>query len=105
MFQAGRSMEKPETTNSMMDLWFVGGSPYAVAGIWAGYPNYDQAMNDKDNRHKTLWSQIMSEYLATKESKSFSDDPSVYAASYCTETGKLALAWGLHQHNDGMVHQ
>lgn len=82
---------KTGTTNSMMDLWFVGGSPYAVAGIWAGYPNYDQAMNDKDNRHKTLWSQIMSEYLATKESKSFSDDPSVYAASYCTETGKLAL--------------
>lgn len=82
---------KTGTTNSMMDLWFVGGSPYAVAGIWAGYPNYDQAMNDKDNRHKTLWSQIMGEYLATKESKSFSDDPSVYAASYCTETGKLAV--------------
>ena len=82
---------KTGTTNSMMDLWFVGGSPYAVAAIWAGYPDYDQAMNDSDNRHKTLWSEIMTEHLSTKESKSFSDDPGVFSASYCTETGKLAV--------------
>ena len=82
---------KTGTTNSMMDLWFVGGSPYAVAAIWAGYPDYDEAMNDTDNRHKTLWSQIMTEYLANKESRSFSDDPAVFSASYCAETGKLAL--------------
>ena len=75
----------------MMDLWFVGGSPYAVAGIWTGYPNYDHAMNDSDNKHKILWSQIMTEYLSTKETKSFEDDSNVISATYCEETGLLAL--------------
>ena len=82
---------KTGTTNSMMDLWFVGGSPYAVAGIWTGYPNYDHAMNDSDNKHKILWSQIMTEYLSTKETKSFEDDSNVISATYCEETGLLAL--------------
>ena len=75
----------------MMDLWFVGGSPYAVAAIWAGHPNYDKQMNDRDNGHKLIWQEIMSKYLETKEQKSFTDDPNVFSASYCNETGDLAV--------------
>ncbi len=82
---------KTGTTNSMMDLWFVGGSPYAVAAIWAGHPNYDKQMNDRDNGHKLIWQEIMSKYLETKEQKSFTDDPNVFSASYCNETGDLAV--------------
>ena len=64
---------KTGTTDDIYDSWFVGESPYAVAGVWIGYETprtvtyYTAAKN--------IWKAIMSQYLADKPNKDFSFDP------------------------------
>ena len=79
---------KTGTTDDNYDSWFIGGSPYAVAGTWIGYkipesvPYYTAARN--------IWRTAMSRYLANKTVKDFNFDPSVKTATYCEITGRLA---------------
>lgn len=79
---------KTGTTDNNNDSWFVGGSPYAVAGTWIGYkipesiPYYTAARN--------IWRTIMSQYLEGKAVKDFVFDQSVKTATYCEVTGRIA---------------
>lgn len=83
---------KTGTTDENRDSWFIGGSPYAVAGIWTGYET-PTAMSDNDSRNSlTLWKEVMVRYLEGKEPKSFEFDSNVISATYCEVTGKLASA-------------
>lgn len=79
---------KTGTTDSDKDSWFVGGTPYAVAGIWTGYTNPSRLYNT--SAAKYLWRDIMKQYLQDKQRMSFTFDPNVISATYCTDTGKLA---------------
>lgn len=81
---------KTGTTDNTYDNWFVGASPYAVAGIWQGH-DYPATINqEEEGKNHILWSEIMTEYLKTKEHKEFSIPDTVTAQKFCRETGLLA---------------
>lgn len=79
---------KTGTTDDDYDSWFIGGTPYAVAGIWTGYETPSRLGSTGDAAR--IWQYVMSEYLADKEVKQFTMDSEVISALYCTETGLLA---------------
>ncbi len=79
---------KTGTTNENKDSWFIGGTPYAVAGIWTGY--LTPATLDKTSYAATTWKTIMTQYLKDKEKLTFQYDPNVVSAAYCKVTGLLA---------------
>ena len=82
---------KTGTTNDNKDSWFVGGTPYAVAGIWTGYKT-PKVLNSTYETPvaKAVWKNIMVQYLKDKEKKSFDLDPDVVPVVFCTESGLLA---------------
>lgn len=79
---------KTGTTQDRKDLWFIGGTPYAVGGVWTGYASYKRQMDDEDIAKK-IWKNIMSQYLENKEAKQFTLDSDMISAKFCVETGKL----------------
>ena len=81
---------KTGTTDEDRDSWFVGGTPYAVAGIWTGYETPKTLSNSNTAWAKKIWKNIMTQYLKGKEKLSFQYDPNVISAAYCTDNGKLA---------------
>ncbi len=81
---------KTGTTNENKDSWFVGGTPYAVAGIWTGYPKPATIDGTSATYAATTWKSIMTKYLKDKEKIKFTYDPNVVSAQYCTKTGLLA---------------
>ena len=81
---------KTGTTNDNKDSWFVGGTPYAVAGVWTGYKMPKTLSRYETPVAKKLWKNIMKEYLKDKEKKEIPKDPDVISALYCTESGDLA---------------
>ncbi|XOQ49209.1 MAG: Penicillin-binding protein 1A [Eubacteriales bacterium] len=85
---------KTGTTNDEKDSWFIGGTPYAVAGIWTGYLTPKHLTNT--TYAVSTWKKIMSKYLQNKPKVKFTYDPNVVSAYFCTKTGLLA-----NPHTDG----
>lgn len=81
---------KTGTTDNTYDNWFVGASPYAVAGIWQGHDIPGTINQEEEGKNHVLWSEIMTEYLKTKEHKNFDIPSTIIEQKYCTETGMLA---------------
>ncbi|MGX8701574.1 transglycosylase domain-containing protein [Caproiciproducens sp.] len=79
---------KTGTTNDEKDSWFIGGTPYAVAGIWTGYLTPAHLANT--TYAAATWKNIMASYLKNKEKLTFTYDPNVVSARFCTVTGLLA---------------
>lgn len=79
---------KTGTTNDEKDSWFIGGSPYAVAGIWTGYLTPAHLTNT--TYAASTWKTIMAKYLQNKAKLKFTYDPNVVSAMFCTKTGLLA---------------
>ncbi|MBW7573403.1 transglycosylase domain-containing protein [Caproiciproducens faecalis] len=79
---------KTGTTNDEKDSWFIGGTPYAVAGIWTGYLTPAHLTNT--TYAATTWKGIMASYLKNKEKLKFTYDSNVVSAKFCTVTGLLA---------------
>jgi penicillin-binding protein 1A len=83
---------KTGTTDNYKDLWFVGGTPYAVAGVWTGYSTPRTVEKGAArNVAKKIWKNIMKEYLSGKEKKTFQFDPNVVSAKFDKKTGLLAV--------------
>ncbi len=79
---------KTGTTNWQNDLWFVGGSPYYVAGCWYGY---DTPAVVSDNKLALrLWGSIMQEIHEDLPAKEFPVSSKVEIHYYCEETGLVA---------------
>ncbi len=80
---------KTGTTDSSCDNWFVGASPYAVAGIWAGHESSIPIPVDEQSKVHFLWRDIMKEYLEGKTQKSFSLGGDVVQHNYVISDGGL----------------
>lgn len=78
---------KTGTTNENKDSWFIGGTPYAIAGIWTGYLT-PAKINNTTNSAAT-WKSIMTQYLKNKKKIKFTYDPNVISANYSLKTGLL----------------
>ena len=81
---------KTGTTDSNKDSWFIGGTPYAVAGIWTGYAIPRATAEYQASFAKKIWKTIMSKYLENKGKKTFEFDPNVVSATFCKDSGLLA---------------
>ena len=62
---------KTGTTDSSCDNWFVGASPYALAGIWAGHDVTKPIPASEDHKAHYLWRDIMAEWLKDKPVKNY----------------------------------
>lgn len=82
---------KTGTTDADKDCWFVGGTPYAVAGVWTGYSTKPRTVLDQ-GAAKRIWKTIMTKYLSGKEKKTFQFDPNVVSAAFDAKTGLLVPA-------------
>ncbi len=80
---------KTGTTDSSFDNWFVGASPYAVAGIWTGHSNPGKIAESEQSKVHVLWHDIMEEYLQGKEKKIFSLSQNVEQHNFSKTTGNL----------------
>lgn len=83
---------KTGTTDYTFDNWFVGASPYAVAGIWQGHDIRSTINPNEEGKNHILWKDIMEEYLKNKEHKGFDIPDSLIQADFCRETGLLATS-------------
>ncbi|MBR2579267.1 MAG: hypothetical protein IKE41_03945, partial [Clostridia bacterium] len=78
---------KTGTTTDDYDSWFIGMSPYAVAGIWTGYDN-PKRIHDTPAAIR-IWKAIMTKYLDGKPKIDFKYSDGVTTANYCKTSGKL----------------
>ncbi len=81
---------KTGTTDASCDNWFVGASPYAVAGIWTGHETSYSIALEEQGKCGYLWRDIMAEWLEGKEHTSFNLSNNVEQHTYCKTTGLLA---------------
>lgn len=80
---------KTGTTDDSCDNWFVGASPYAVAGIWTGHSTSSPIAIDEQGKCGYLWRDIMEEWLKNKESKSFNLSDNVEQHNFYKSSGLL----------------
>ncbi|HAN43846.1 MAG TPA: hypothetical protein DCP97_00500, partial [Ruminococcaceae bacterium] len=82
---------KTGTSSNDYDHWFIGFTPYYVAGVWLGYDT-NISINYKPNPYPAmvLWRNIMSGIHSKLPTKDFQYNQNVVAAEYCIETGELA---------------
>lgn len=81
---------KTGTTDDAYDLYFVGGTPFCVAGLWNGY-EYSAELTDS-NTCKVTWRAVI-EYLNENydwSDKSWVLSDNVTQRLFCRSSGKLA---------------
>ena len=83
---------KTGTTDNSCDNWFVGASPYAVAGIWTGHSTNSPIAIDEQGKCGYLWRDIMEEWLKDKESKSFTLSDNVEQHNFYKSSGLLSYS-------------
>lgn len=79
---------KTGTTDDDKNSWFIGGSPYALAGIWTGYETPTRIRDT--SAAIRIWRSVMAGYLNNMDKKDFVDDPSVKSMYYNSYSGLLA---------------
>lgn len=81
---------KTGTTDDTKDLWFVGATPFCVAGIWNGYKNPAELSNS--GIAKTTWFAVIQHLLEKYDwsGKSWVLSENVTEHMFCRSSGKLA---------------
>ncbi len=85
-----RIFAKTGTSNSVNDLWFVGGTPYYIGSCWCGYDQQQKISNSKIAQ--VLWGNVMSKIHKGLKEKSFPESDYTVDRYYCTKTGNLATS-------------
>ncbi|MBQ9468438.1 MAG: transglycosylase domain-containing protein [Clostridia bacterium] len=108
VFSAG----KTGTTSKNCDKWFIGFTPYYLAGVWFGYEKAQSLSNFAGNPAMKIWDYVMTELhnanvfvknpdgsydynsdrSGNKIAKTYADvqDSGVLTAEFCCDCGKLA---------------
>lgn len=81
---------KTGTTDDDYDLYFVGGTPFCVAGVWNGY-TYSRELGD-GNMSMRIWKTVMNYLYENYDwgDKSWILSDNVYSTAFCRSSGKLA---------------
>lgn len=81
---------KTGTTDDDFDLYFVGATPFCVAGIWNGY-TYNRELGD-GQMHLRIWRAVMQHLIDNYDwsGKEWVISDNVYQAQFCRSSGKLA---------------
>lgn len=82
---------KTGTTNDFKDRWYLGGTPYCIAGIWCGYEQPKRIPGG--HPAVPIWREIMVEYLKDKPKIPFEMPDSVVEREYCLESGGFATEY------------
>jgi len=79
---------KSGTTTSYKDRWFIGYTPYYLAGIWWGYDTPSELNN---THHFSIWNGIMSRIHEMKglSSGEFAKPSGIVSCAVCTKSGML----------------
>ncbi len=80
---------KTGTTDSYVDLQFVGYTPYYTAGIWTGYDTNVELPEADRTYISTLWTNVMNRIHESLPIKEFSVPDSVEQLTVCANTGLL----------------
>lgn len=82
---------KTGTTDKERDFWFVGGTPFAVAGIWNGYADRQVTLDDSTTA-KVMWRTLMS-YLYNNYNfadSGYKVSENITQEVFCRSSGLLA---------------
>ncbi len=88
---------KTGTTSSDIDRWFIGYTPYYVAGVWFGYEIPQELGTLAWSPATKAWDMIMTElhreYVnGTEPLKTFDSVGGIIEATYCKDSGKMMTA-------------
>lgn len=78
------------TTESDIDMQFVGFTPYYTAGIWTGYDSSQELSDDEKNYIATLWTNVMNRIHEGLDDATFEQPSTVEELTICSESGLLA---------------
>lgn len=78
---------KSGTTSNFQDRWFIGYTPYYLAGIWWGY---DIPQSNENTHHVQMWHDVMQQIHAIKgiTEGEFTQPDGIVTATYCNVSGK-----------------
>lgn len=84
---------KTGTTQNNCDRWYIGYTPYFVAGVWYGY-EYPKALNASTNKICiNTWDKIMTilheKYISADNIKKFNTSENIIEVEYCKDSGLL----------------
>lgn len=84
---------KTGSTQDYGDVWFMGYTPDLTLGVWAGYNQPVNTMNDDKGRARILWATIMNEVNARKPelfpTKAFAEPEGIVTQTVSGFSGKL----------------
>ena len=90
---------KTGTSTADFDRWFVGYTPYYLAGVWVGYDNNIALSSFPSNPASNIWDNVMQKlhqkYIDaaggnTENLRKFGVSPGVIEVKICSETGLVA---------------
>lgn len=82
---------KTGTSDKDQNQWFVGVTPYYVAGVWLGYDN-PETIRYGYYPPPIIWKNLMGEIHKNLEVKDFNYGDNIVKATYCLKTGCLATS-------------
>ena len=82
---------KTGTTDKDVDQWFIGVTPYYVAGVWLGYDEA-QTIRYASYPPPIIWKNMMGPIHKNLEIKDFEYGDNIVKATYCLKSGKLATS-------------
>lgn len=82
---------KTGTTDSDVDRWFVGYTPYYAATVWFGY-DQPKSMRSLYTANPTIpvWRKVMTEIHKNKKSANFDTPKGLKNVTYCTDSQEIA---------------
>ena len=84
---------KTGTTQDTCDRWFVGYTPYYVAGVWYGHEYPSTLPESTKSICSSVWNEVMTdihgEIIEGENVKSFAVPENVIKTTFCSDSGKL----------------
>ena len=84
---------KTGTTQDTCDRWFIGYTPYYLAGVWYGHEYPSTLPESAKSICSTVWNDVMtdihSDFISSGNIKEFEVPENVIEASFCLDSGKL----------------